>query len=1338
MAINGNNNVNENSEIPNNTSEDLKSKFIKQFVSEKISEDKITFINDIMNNNTLASVTNLDSDMNRFKSMNNDFKNFKLEDISIFDLKRAIGKDYLKVKNARNNLLGIISQEYDYNNSEKDKISKKIDTLTIEELYSLINSDKKINVFLEKIINNIKLRNKKNTFNFLNGFSESEINNRLDKYGIDKRKQVEGILYDISTLRIIDNDIRILFELNFFNDSEKKELVEKFIPTIDLQKASDIGILTKSDATKLKEKLIKSNLLSEGLTDLQINSIIENTPLSDITLLSKDFFAYNNSIDKLATEIGFKNLENDFKDILSDINTDIQKSGPQNFQELLKSINDLNKNNNFKNIDKFKKGNIFTYTTKDIQGDSKTTYFQISSIDDNSKTLGIKLLGDGNKIITNYESVETQKLTYKDFLTKITNTKELFLDFFSPEQIENKISSTDDKLTEFDYKRLDTTDLQKNKASLTKQYIDGLNKEINDLKNEFSTKKDDKQLESLIKQKEEIIKNYNNNQSDENLLELINFKKFIDKIDEIDSDGKKLGFEKGTIFESKNSIYEVIGISDNYIDLKSLAGKEKITYEVFYDLFSKNKAKRKAPINNFGDYINQIKSKGNDFNKKWDKHEIINGELIEKSVQYLEKTEDKKVEFLVSSDNNELIKINKISGNSVTVQFGERKDYSDYSKGERKKNNIPTNAKGEKISLEEKEYNLTLSELDLYINKFKFYPNWKTGQTIEPDIIKDKQNKFENGFFTSFFNRVSINEIISGGKMLVEGIKETLKKGNDLHAAKFASGLGGFLPDEIKQDMLIKVERAESEQMDKELDSLSKVDSPIAVQRIEKWLLNKSTPEYKKEAGILFMLEKYGHLASKGALFEYRGKRLWYEALGGRINDKLFIETKEEAEKSNITFSEEYLVHLLLKKQCSKKLPPYRRSRLHKEYENKWKSGVEGELEKGYKDASNKRTAKDMLKSGFDEASGGTSSNSIGWFKKSIERGGTLEDMSEGFFCLIFSGSLYNIDQTTFNKIKTLWDGDGMPMIIARMSSTYSDMILFNKLIIELSEKITVAYGGKYSSMGKEAKELFNDGLEKKGLEKDRLERSREFWKKYSTPLVRAINIANTDNGVFSKTDKIILFEKDKNPIFKEYYSKIRSFSDEIEFKEEFMTDGFKEQGVTGLCPYQVARKTLKMHQSGGFIKDKNGKATWDEFSKDINSVKNKIFDNNSDKIDSSKNIELQKKYLLIILRDIIRAFIENSGGNPKMLEAHNLLTTDIGQDLNKWGIDLKRDFGDKSPTMISNGEADNDILKAAEKILAGGISNTNINFNNPFNDIQNNSKKAIDNTIGETNDYFN
>ena len=54
----------------------------------------------------------------------------------------------------------------------------------------------------------------------------------------------------------------------------------------------------------------------------------------------------------------------------------------------------------------------------------------------------------------------------------------------------------------------------------------------------------------------------------------------------------------------------------------------------------------------------------------------------------------------------------------------------------------------------------------------------------------------------------------------------------------------------------------------------------MAVERIEGWLLDKNTPEYNKEAGLLFMLSKYGHLTSKNALYKYRGKWLWYEAFG--------------------------------------------------------------------------------------------------------------------------------------------------------------------------------------------------------------------------------------------------------------------------------------------------------------------------------------------------------------------------------------------------------------------------------------------------------------------------
>ena len=54
--------------------------------------------------------------------------------------------------------------------------------------------------------------------------------------------------------------------------------------------------------------------------------------------------------------------------------------------------------------------------------------------------------------------------------------------------------------------------------------------------------------------------------------------------------------------------------------------------------------------------------------------------------------------------------------------------------------------------------------------------------------------------------------------MLMTSIEETLKKWNDLHAAKSALAFWKFLPKELKEELQIKVEKAESESMDNELD----------------------------------------------------------------------------------------------------------------------------------------------------------------------------------------------------------------------------------------------------------------------------------------------------------------------------------------------------------------------------------------------------------------------------------------------------------------------------------------------------------------------------------------
>ena len=58
--------------------------------------------------------------------------------------------------------------------------------------------------------------------------------------------------------------------------------------------------------------------------------------------------------------------------------------------------------------------------------------------------------------------------------------------------------------------------------------------------------------------------------------------------------------------------------------------------------------------------------------------------------------------------------------------------------------------------------------------------------------------------------------------------------------------------------------------METALENLGKIDSWMAVERIENWLLDKNTPEYNKEAGLLFMLQKYGHLTTKRAMYPYR------------------------------------------------------------------------------------------------------------------------------------------------------------------------------------------------------------------------------------------------------------------------------------------------------------------------------------------------------------------------------------------------------------------------------------------------------------------------------------
>lgn len=98
-----------------------------------------------------------------------------------------------------------------------------------------------------------------------------------------------------------------------------------------------------------------------------------------------------------------------------------------------------------------------------------------------------------------------------------------------------------------------------------------------------------------------------------------------------------------------------------------------------------------------------------------------------------------------------------------------------------------------------------------------------------------------------------------------------VKEGQESKANHFALHVfGKVLPEDAKIDLQSRIEQTEKKEMDEHLSRLKGINSALAVKQIEKWLKDKRTPEYKKEAGLMYMLEKYGALCCKHALYKYK------------------------------------------------------------------------------------------------------------------------------------------------------------------------------------------------------------------------------------------------------------------------------------------------------------------------------------------------------------------------------------------------------------------------------------------------------------------------------------
>jgi len=1347
MALERSNWVNESAENKKTKTVDNKDKFLKDFCEKQMKDEsnKINFLDSIFNaktiswelkkaleeelswGKTISSI--LDDKWN--KSVIDKYEWVKIDDISLSDLKSKLLWEYIPLKSKRDNLKMILESEFDLSDKNINKdIDYLINTLKITDLVWLINLFSSRKSFIEWTNLNITEK-EKNLADFLK-FDTKD----LDQDAIKAIDRVQSKF--IKWKNITSDDISLLFNELQLSNEDKRKLVHSFIPTITLEEAVKWGIKTKEEADKYKNTLLDIFWVDESDREKCFSSIKDK----DIILSTKLHAWLDYQIDTILRKSDFNNVSDYFNTIIESNKEKIKSDWPKNVKDVISELKNIdNWSGRFENINKLEEWNIMKLTKKWESWEDIIQYVKILKADDDKKELTFLKVGFWDNINLNLDW-EWDTISYIEFVDNFKKSK-TNLSFFEIKDIEKIINDpTKEELNDSDLKLFTSEDLEneEDRKKYKEYYLNKLREELKELEDEFNKegwkKEDNPLLYAKIQEKRDYLNwvDINYDLDNNKLLDFLNFRKFVDKINQIDPSWEKIWFEKWIFFESKWNIYEVTWTENNKISLNSISWPEFwIDLETFYQIFKKNKAKRLEAIKDFNEIIDNKK----DDNKKWDKHEVVDWKLIAKGVEYLEKTENKTVDFLVSDKNNELIKINSIVWNQVTVQFWNRKDYSDLDKSEKKKDKISDDDEWEKIYLDSNEYTLSLNELDKYIDEHELYPNWKTGKKIEPEQPKDLQNKYWSKFSTRLFNRTSINEIIAWWEIFIEWFKESIKTWNDIHAAKVALAMWSILPEEIRADLQIKVERAEAEEMDKALEWLGKVDSPIATRRIKEWLLNKDTPEYKKEAWIMFMLDKYGHLTAKWPLYPFRWKFLWYEALGWRINDKLFLSIKEEAEASNITFSEEYLVHILLKRQCWGGLPPKRRSRLHKEYEAKWKNWIREEFDKGYWDAEKKRTAADMVKWGNDEATWWTTSNAIGWYKKAIERWDSLEKMSEWFFALLYSWALYDVDQATFLKIKGLWDWDKMPIIMTRFSSYKWDMELFNETVLELAKKMENLYP-QHKWILWEAQELFNDAKNWNWKEKDRFNRAIDFWKKYWTPLSRALNFSNTDDKTYSETDKIIFLERDKNPIFSKYYNNVRWFTTEWTFWKDFMDDACWQVWLTWLNINELTKQYLWVSQNRNFRDEKTWNIVWDEIQKDLLAINEKTFYK-----DKKKDREAKEEYLLHVLNDLLAWIVAKVGWD--YIGTYNNKQMNMWKYFNSIWLNLKEDFIDFSVSDFEewskpenrNSESNTKLRKIIWNILDWNTEDISkndepsfddkITNEDPFDEIISSSKKNVD-----------
>lgn len=1210
--------------------------FYNDFNWKKYNKDK--FLDDFKRNLSW-------DDLKKILKLTEEEKNELFEN----NFSREINKIAIPYERKKEELESLISKRYNLNTTWKSNIQIAIKKLNSLDLDNYIYYPEELEKFVKNITKslNVKPNNLNEMREIFKNFtfkSSQEFIDVIDKKVKENQelwtkeevlKSLTLILHTLKSWWNLDAiDIGNIFSFGIFNDEQKKNFLKIFLPAISLQELVDLGISTEEDAKKLKkEELIsylkkRRNVESINEDDNELIEILNDIDLKDI-IVSTDKYIDSHIVQlqksSLFNEVIAKSFNNTTQEIKEEVSTKIQtldilKKKIQGNPTIINKIKWW-----YESLWKLGNWSILKF---DFLKDNNSYFFEVSEFLDNWK-----FFWKDRSMLGKYNSsswINNKESNYSLFYEFLSQDKLKDIEIITPDDLKSRIESWN------------IEDIKEELGDPWKKdfenYKDKIDKEIEALKltktKEELEKSDD--YKKLLEIKEILSKE--NAMEDSFIKEELNLFLLASKIDELDDSWKIYWFKPLVSFkcidcdDEEFKVYTITHIDNLWKTIEIINpvwDLEKISFDKFYNWFKSYKWKITRFTSNWEfSWLVDAVSGDSKLSSEWSKFEIKDGNIMKKTqenITYPFLVQDKKQHWKA----DQLLKIHNITwtwpNQKVWISFWEVWQ-EEKDTGKKDKDWKPIKEKIDSFWVDSTIHYVSVWFLENYIKKHELKPKTLEKEKEEKDFIK-KWKDPEWWFFKWFLSNKSMHEIVKWIKMWFTEFQNHLKWWSEEHAAKIAlSTWWTFLPTEVKTELQARVEAAEKKHMDDYVWRLETMDSWQAVELINKRLRYKNTEEYKKEAWLMFMLKKYWNLYNKPPLNAKRWEFLWFKSLSWYWWDvtehPLYKQVKEDCLKENRNFTEEELIWILMKKQCSEHGYQWihRRSRLHKEVEKFKKSWVMEEYDDWVKKSWETRNPKEQLRKWIGEFTAGSPGNWVWWFQWLIDRWASMQDYNIIPFMLIYSWSCKNYSDTLSNKIKWVIDSK-RPVLLARFMSYPTDIDLAKETLRILAKKIQEYNPALYPTIWDDAEKLNNFVNSPNNSDKQKLEACLEFyrkpnhntWKTYGDIMTRAMyNLADWRSDKWDDVNVVLLLNKDKpwkdNKVLKDYYDKFMGFSFSNNYSDDdYMSDSFASQWTSSFWP-NVSQTVLLQWSEWWYRMKKSWSIYAKEVINEILAIKNRTY----------------------------------------------------------------------------------------------------------------------------------